>query len=144
MEAMMPDVTVVYQLVIFLAALVVIKRFVINPIAEVLKGRNERIQGAEQEALRLAQESDRLDETYRKKIRDARDRAKLDRAGQREQALDEEKGILGRGREEAQSRLQAISGEIREESGLARERLRADAVQISRMFAEKLLGRPVS
>ncbi len=144
MEAMMPNVTIVYQLIVFFVALVVVRFFVMNPIKEVLKGRSERIAGAEQEAARLVEESAGLEETYRNKIGEARDRAKQERARQREQALGEEKGILASGREQAQARLQAIAGEIRKESVEAGETLRADTAQISRMFAEKLLGRPVS
>jgi len=143
MEEMMPNVTIVYQLIVFFVALVVVKFFVMNPIREVLGGRSERIAGAEQEAARLAEESARLEQTCRKKIGDARDRAKQERARQREQARGEEKGILESGREQAHVRLQAIAGEIRRESDEAGEKLRADAEQISRMFAEKLLGRPV-
>jgi len=144
MEAIMPNVTFVYQLIIFFAALLLIKRFLLKPIQEVLTGRNDRIAGAEQAAASLSEESDKLDETYRQKIRDARDQAKLERSKQRDQALAQEKDILAKGREDAQVKLQAIAGEIRKESGVARERLRADAAHISRMFAEKLLGRPVS
>jgi len=144
MEAIMPNLTFVYQLIIFFAALAVIKYFILNPISEVLNGRNERIAGAEQEAVRLGDESEKLDGSYRAKIRDARAQTKLERAKQRESALAEEKAILGKGREEAQVKLQAIAGEIQKESGEARDKLKAEAAQISRMFAEKLLGRPVS
>ena len=53
MDAIMPNYTVFIQTVVFLVALVVIKVFILEPITEVLKGRNERIEGAEQEAVRL-------------------------------------------------------------------------------------------
>jgi len=144
MDAIMPNLTFVYQLILFFAALFVIQKFIIKPITEVLRGRSERIEGAEREAARLDGESDEMDGLFRGKIRDARAQAKLDRAKRRETALAEEKEILRKGRDEAQIKLQAIVGEIQRESGEAREKLRADAAQLSRLFAEKLLGRPVS
>jgi F-type H+-transporting ATPase subunit b len=144
MEAIMPNLTFVYQLIIFFAALAVVKYFILNPLSEVLSGRDERIAGAEKEASRLGEESESLDETYREKIRDARAQSKLERGQQREKAQAEEKDILGKGRDAAKVKLQAIAGEIQKESDAARAQLKEDAAQISRMFAEKLLGRPVS
>jgi F-type H+-transporting ATPase subunit b len=144
MDAIMPNLTFLYQLIFFIVALVVIKYFILNPLADILKRRNERIAGADAEALRLREESEKLDEKYRERIRDARAQAKLDRAQEREKAQAEERQILGKGRQEAQAKLQAIVAEIQKESQAARERLKADAVQISNLFAEKLLGRSVS
>jgi len=144
MEAILPNLTFVYQLIIFFAALGVVKFFILNPLSDVLAGRNERIAGAEQEAVRLGQESERLNETYLDKIVEARGQAKQERAQQRERALMEEKAILGQGREAAKEKLAAIGGEIRKESDEARARLKKEAEGLSRLVAEKLLGRAVS
>jgi len=144
MEAILPNWSAIPQLFIFLAALIVVKFFILNPVSQVLKGRSERIEGAEHEAVRLGEQSDKLDASYREKIREARSQVKRDRGEQRKKALSEEKDILNKGREEAHKKLEAIAEEIRKESDAARSRLKDDAAGMSRMLAEKLLGRPVS
>ena len=143
MDAIMPNYTVLIQTVIFLVALVVIKFFILDPITEILKGRNERIEGAEQEAVRLEAEAASLDETYRAKLKEARSQAQLEKAKSREAALSEEKTILDQGRQEAQKNLADIGQQIKGEVTEARTMLKEQAAGLSRMLAEKLLGRAV-
>lgn len=143
MDAIMPNYTVLIQAVIFLVALVVIKLFILEPIAEILKGRNERIEGAEQEAMRLDAEAASLDETYRAKLKEARSQVQIDKAKSREGALSEEKAILDKGRQEAQKNLAEIGQQIKGEATEARAILKEQASGLSRVLAEKLLGRAV-
>lgn len=144
MEQIMPNVSILFQAIIFLVALYVIKTFILNPVSEVLRSRTERIEGAEEEARRFRDESARLDSSYRARIAEARGRAQQERARNREEARGEEREILGKGRREAQEILEGIREEIRKESGEARARLHEDAAGLSRILTEKLLGRPVS
>ncbi len=144
MDAIMPNYSIIFQALIFFAALFIVKTFIINPITTVLKGRGERIEGAEQEAARLDRESSDLDGSYRSRIREARAEAQMERARHKKEAQDEERKILEKGREEANKNLQAIQKEIRKESEEATARLKQDAEQLSQILAEKLLGRSVS
>lgn len=144
MEQIMPNVTILFQAVIFLVALYVIKTFILDPVSQVLRNRTERIEGAEQEARRFQEESARLDSSYRARIAEARARAQQERARNREEARGKEKEILGKGRLEAQEILEGIRGQIRQESAEAKARLHEDAAGLSSILAEKLLGRPVS
>jgi F-type H+-transporting ATPase subunit b len=144
MEQVIPNYSVFFQAVIFLVALYVIKSFILAPIAEVLKGRSEQIEGSEQEAQRFVAESARLDSSYKATIADARSQAQQERAKRREEARGVEKELLRRGREEAQVILEGIRSEIQQESKEARGRLRQEAAGLSRILTEKLLGRPVS
>jgi F0F1-type ATP synthase membrane subunit b/b' len=111
---------------------------------KVLKGRNDRIEGAEQEAARLQTESTVLDEQYKGKIREARATAQSERARRKLDALAEERKILEKGREQANQQLKQIGAEIEKESLQAGARLRDVARELSQIFAEKLLGRSVS
>jgi F-type H+-transporting ATPase subunit b len=144
MEQIMPNVTILFQAVIFLVALYVIKTFILDPVSQVLRNRTERIEGAEQEARRFAEESARLDSSYRAKIAETRARAQQERAKNREEARGKEREILAKGRLEAQEILEGIRGEIRQESAEASARLHEDGAGLSRILTEKLLGRPVS
>lgn len=144
MEQIMPNVTILFQAVIFLVALYVIKTFILDPVSQVLRNRTERIEGAEQEARRFGEESARLDSSYRAKIAEARARAQQERAKNREEARGKEREILAKGRLEAQEILEGIRGEIRQESAEASARLHEDGAGLSRILTEKLLGRPVS
>jgi F-type H+-transporting ATPase subunit b len=144
MEAIVPNYSVVVQAIIFFLALFLIKKLILDPMMDVLKRRNERIEGAEREAVRLQGESTLLDEKYKGKIREARAKAQSERAQRKLQALGEERKILDKGREEANKRLKGISLEIQKESAEARASLRGYAEDLSRVLAEKLLGRSIS
>jgi F-type H+-transporting ATPase subunit b len=144
MEQILPNYSVLIQAAIFLIALYVIKAFILTPISQVLNGRREKIEGAEQDAHRFTEESSRLDTSYRARITEARAKAQQERSTRREEALREQREILGKGRGEAQKILEGIRGEIIAESTEARTRLREEAAGLSRILTEKLLGRPVS
>ena len=144
MDAIMPNYTVIVQAIIFFAALFLIKKLLLDPVADVLKKRSERIEGAEQEALRLQQESASLDEKVKATIREARSKAQSERAQRKQEALAEERKILEKGREQAQTQLKGISLQIQKEGAEARAQLREYARDLSRILAEKLLGRAVS
>lgn len=143
MDAIMPNYSVAIQAVIFLVALVVVTKFILAPINEVLTGRSERIEGAEKEAERLAREGDSLDEDYRERIRKARAEIQADRARLREDAQGEERAILDKGRSEAHEHLHQIGMQIQSESAEAKSVLQKEAGALSRILAEKLLGRAV-
>ena len=143
MELILPDYSLVIQAIIFFAALFIIKIFILDPISEILKGRGERIEGAEQETISLEEKSAQLDLSYREKIKAARSEAQQERASKRQEALSEERKILDKGRGEAQEILKGIRLEIQKESAEAREQLQKEAGALSRLLTEKLLGRPV-
>jgi F0F1-type ATP synthase membrane subunit b/b' len=144
MEAIMPNYTVFIQAIVFFISLYLIKKLILDPSLRVLKGRNDRIEGAEQETTRLQKESTALDEQYKGKIREARAKAQSERARRKQDALAEERKILEKGREEANQQLKQIGAEIQKESLQAKARLGEVARELSRIFAEKLLGRSVS
>jgi len=144
MDAIMPNYTVIVQAIIFFAALFLVKKLLLDPVAEVLKKRSERIEGAERQAQKLQEESAALDEKYKIRIREARSKVQSERAQRKQDALAEERKILDKGREQAQEELKRISLEVRKEGEEAGARLREQARDLSRLLAEKLLGRPVS
>lgn len=144
MEQIMPNLSVLIQAVIFLVSLYVIKAFILNPISQVLQGRTDQIEGSEQEAKRFEEESARLDASCRARIAEARLQAQQEKSRRRDEARTVEREIMGKGREEAQAILERIRADIQQESREARGRLREEAAGLSRILAEKLLGRPVS
>lgn len=144
MEQIMPNWTIVIQAVIFIAALVIIRSFILTPVSQVLSGRSERIEGAEAEARRLEEESATLDASYRDRIRAGRAQAHQVRSQERDAATGQEREILGKARQEAQNILEGMRVQIRAESGKARTQLEEQATAISRLLTEKLLGRSVN
>lgn len=143
MEQILPDGTIFIQAAVFVIALVVIKSFILNPISGVLKGRAERIEGAEQEAVRLELESTTLDLQYKKRIREARSKAQELRNQRRQEALAAEKEILDKGRQDAQTFLLGIREDIRRETADANTQLKRGVAALSQALAEKILGRPL-
>ncbi len=144
MQELYPNVTFFIQLGIFFVAMIIINVFIVSPIAKILAGRSERIEGAEQEAVRLQGESAALDATYKEKLKEARVRAQQEKGDIRQEALGQERAILDKGRGEVQGILENIRQEIQQESAAAKSSLQQEAAGLSQLLAEKLLGRPVS
>jgi F-type H+-transporting ATPase subunit b len=141
MEKVIPDYTVIVQAAIFLISLLFIKKFILDPIYELLQRRTTRIEGGEQDARRLEQEANALDSSYRQKIQEARVKAMALRNEMRQEALVKEKEILKEGRGNAHDTLERIRREIADEIVVARSMLQQQASELSVRFGEKILGR---
>jgi F-type H+-transporting ATPase subunit b len=143
MEQVIPNYTIVVQAILFFISLFIIKRFILDPISEVLQQRTTKIEGGEKEARRIEQEADALDSSYRQKIQDARVKAMALRNEMRQAALAKEKEILKSGSEEGNKILEQIRQEITREVEMARAMLHKQASELSVRFSEKILGRKI-
>jgi F-type H+-transporting ATPase subunit b len=143
MEQVVPNYTIVVQAILFFISLFIVKRFILDPISEVLQQRTTRIEGGEKEARRIEQEANAIDSSYRQKIQDARVKAMVLRNEMRQGALAKQKEILKSGSEEGHKILEQIRQEITREVETARAMLHKQASELSVRFSEKILGRKI-
>ncbi|NWG75549.1 MAG: ATP synthase F0 subunit B [Rubrivivax sp.] len=143
MEQVIPNSTFVVQAILFLMSLLIVKTFILKPLSELLKKRNTKIEGQEQEARRLEQEASALDATYLQEIRNARVRSVALRNEVRQRALQREKEIINQGRESAQGMLEQMRKDIAGEVASARVILQQHAEEMAAVFCEKILGRKI-
>lgn len=71
-ERLIPDYTLLIEVVIFLAILLVLTKFLFNPIMRVLSERKKRIEGAREEAIKLRDKVQEMTRRYDDDIAQAR------------------------------------------------------------------------
>lgn len=131
-----------YQLLVLFALLVVpVNLLILKPLLRVLDERVERIEGVRVRAERLEKDADEVYEQYEQAIREVRQQAELDRRSQighaREQTLEK----TGAARVDAEGEIERARGELAASIASARGALRAEARNLARDVAARVLGR---
>jgi F-type H+-transporting ATPase subunit b len=139
----LPDETLIIQLVIVLSLMVALATIVFKPFLQIIQSRKDWIQGAEKRARELHQRSEELMEQYRDSMSAAQAQGASIREEIRKEGLSKETEILQKAMEEANQFLEEMKGKIQEESKNVRAGLRLQAQTLSREMAEKMLGRSI-
>jgi len=139
-----PDVTAVYVVFAFIASLAILKRFLFTPLSAIL---DERERDATSAAKVLADSLAELEKTVT--------RAEADLAGARGEALALREKLRMEGRTHLERRLEEAraaaeqsieraSGEIDDAAKSSAAALPRSVQELSRMLAEKILGRTIA
>ena len=129
--------------VVFIAVMMLLRKFLFEPFLEVLRERDDRIGGAEREAKALLGRADETLATYEERFDAARKEANELRLGIRAEAGRQQAEILAEASAHAARTLQGVREQINEQLVEARATLRADAERMGRELAEKILGRAI-
>lgn len=135
------NISIVLQMVIFLLVILLLTQLLFRPFLELLKRREEAIQGSRRRAEELLAKATEMMARYQEGIAEARRRAFAARERLRAEALDFESRLIKETKEEVARTLEGLRSRIQAESQLAREALLNQAEAISTEIAEKLLGR---
>jgi F-type H+-transporting ATPase subunit b len=135
-----PDVLLL-NLVVFAALIYPIDRLLVRPLVRVLAERESRTAGALERTDEVVTEANRIREQLESKLREARARAAEQRAAVLARGEEEERGILDRAREEAGRSLDQVRQGVGAELEAARQALTADASELAREAAARILGR---
>jgi F-type H+-transporting ATPase subunit b len=128
----------IWTLVVFLAAMILLSKLAFPRIAEALDKRQRMIEDSIDTAERTKQEADELLEEYRARLREAREQAEdiMVRARKAAEALgDETKSQATKQREEL---LAAARRDIEHETRRALEELRKEVADLTVMATEKI------
>jgi len=128
-----------WTVVVFLAVLFVLKKYAWGPILETVDAREDRIQGALDEAAREREEARRLLEEHKEKIAEARREAQEIIAQGREAGEKVRRQIEEDARAEGRRLIEQARREIEREKEAALETVRSEAVDLALAAASRLL-----
>lgn len=129
------DITVVFQLVLFLVLLVILNKLAFQPLLALRAERRKRTEGARDAADEAAARSTRLEETVQSGLADANRAGTAERNSLRDTAAASEAEALGKERGEGAARIQAERDRLER----SRESILPDLDRSSRELAEQLV-----
>lgn len=133
--------TLLFQMIGFVALLFILNRLLYKPLLQILKDREERIEGT----LKAASEAEKSVEdglaSYEKKLKEATIKGTETRNKLRAEALEKEKETIDAAREAAGRELGRMQIEITKSKASALSTLKEETSAISKSIAEKILER---
>lgn len=136
--------SMIWTIVIFLAALLPMWKFVFGPITKALDERELKTREAAKAAEAAKEEAKRVQAAIREDLERARQEAARQVAEARTRAEAREKEILAAARAQAEADRQRAKDEIERALAAARETLRAEAVGLGIQVAERVISREFS
>lgn len=137
------DLTLVFQIIGFFILLVILNRFLYNPVLGILKERDEKIGGAVKQAAETEKDVEAGLLSYEKRIKEAAVKGHEERNRIRLEGVNTEKELLEAARLEAVKELSSMRTELAKSKDGALASLKEESRTISRSIAEKILERKV-
>ncbi len=141
MIKVIPDISVIYQMVNFLVLLFVLNLVLYKPIRNVLLERKAKIEGMQKKAKKAASDLVAGKEAYKDGLKEARTKGLKEKETFIDEASREEKEILDKINKKAQANLAQIRKQVAEETEQARKSLEGEVEVYARAIGEKILGR---
>lgn len=128
---------------LFCLLVIPVNQLIFKPLFRVLDERAERIDGARHRAERLEREADEVLERYERSVQEVREQAEVERRAHLERARAESKNDTGAVRSEADLEIARARRALAESLESTRAALRAEARELAREAAARVLGRAV-
>jgi F-type H+-transporting ATPase subunit b len=138
---LLPDASMLVILVIFWITYWILKKFLFQPIVEILRERRETVETARAEHVAAPEQADTKIDAEREKLNRARVEAAARRDELRKAAEDHREAVLGETREETDARLRAAQAELEAEVATQRKTLETQARALAGRISDKLLER---
>lgn len=135
------NVTFFIQLGAFLATVFILSGTVFGPLLNTFDERHKRIEGAREEAARLAGNAGSQAGTIEKRLSEARNAGQEEMAGLKAEGEKREAELVGKAREEATRKLEEAKKSIQSAAEAARKDLGTQANTLAEAIANKALGR---
>ncbi len=140
---LMPDLSLLAVMVIFILEYLIVSRYFLRPINEVLEARDAEARSAqeiyEQSLGRFNEATDRIEQTLHEAKRDASQLREKFRA----EAGAHRQSLVERTMNEARKLVSQAEERLKRDVQEARAKLIRDAEALARFAAERILGRPV-
>jgi len=141
----MPDPKTLGVLVVLFALLVpLVNRMLLGPVLAVLAARSERTEGTRRRAAQLEETARSIVARYEGAIQEVRQSAENSRREALEGARRDAASQLGAASAQAEAELGRVRGEVSAALASARQGLRAQAEELAREAATRVLGRSLS
>ena len=141
MITVIPDISLVYQMINFLILLFVLNMVLYKPIRNVIKERRVKVGGLTSGAEKAVADLDAQKDAYKDGLKQARAEGLKKKEAFIEEASAEEKEIIEQINKKAQANFAAIKQQVAEETGQARKALEAEVDAYAKAIGEKILGR---
>lgn len=138
------NLTIVIQVLQFLILIFILNRLLFKPISQVMHERKARISAWEEKTQELQENARVKLETYENQLREERVQAHEKQEQLTKELKKKEEENLQAVSEEAAGLVASAQQAITEETERLRLELRQQTVELSRILAEKVLGRKMS
>ncbi len=140
----LPDLSLILVVVIFWAAYVVLRRFLLAPLGAVLAARERRVEDARAAAEAALERQREVAADLDRRLTEARREALVHRETVRAAAGERRQAILDDAREQARNAAEQAQARLERDALAAREQLGAEAKAIAAEIANYALGRKVA
>jgi len=140
----LPDLSLILVVVIFWAAYVVLRRFLLAPLGAVLSARERRVEDARAAAEAALERQREVATDLDRRLTEARREALAHRDAVRAAAGERRQAILEEAREKARSAAAEAQARLERDALAAREQLGSEAKAIAAEIANYALGRKVA
>jgi F-type H+-transporting ATPase subunit b len=137
------DISVVYQMVIFLVVWLILSKVLFRPYLNLLDERERRTTGARHDSSDLEHEGARLKAEYEEKLAQARAAGTAVKDTIVQEGRQEREKLLQDAREEAAHTLETARHEVQTQLARERELLVAEVGYVAHDMVSKILGRRV-
>ncbi|MBW2654514.1 MAG: ATPase [Deltaproteobacteria bacterium] len=141
MITVIPDISLVYQMINFLVLLFVLNLVLYKPIRNVLLERKAKIEGMKIGAQKAASDLVAGEDAYKDGLKQARSKGLKEKKTFIEEASKEEKEIIDRINKKAQANLAQIKKQVADETEQARKTLEGEVDAYAKAIGGKILGR---
>ena len=141
MITVIPDISMVYQMINFLVLLFVLNLVLYKPIRNVLLERKAKIEGMQIGAEKAASDLVAGEDNYKDGLKQARAEGLKEKETFIEEASKEEKEIIDTINKKAQANLAQIKMQVVDETEQARKALEGEVEAYAKAIGEKILGR---
>ena len=138
-----PDSSVIIQIVNFLFTIWVLNLLLYKPIRKILTRRKEKIDGLELSIETSTKDAQEKDEAFLAGIKEARARGVEKKNALVQEATEEEKSIIADINKKAQAELTQIKETVKKDTEVARDSLQKEVDGFADLISEKILGRAV-
>jgi F-type H+-transporting ATPase subunit b len=137
------DWSVFIQIINFLFLIWILNLVLYKPIRNIINQRKEKFSGLEADIETAESKAALQDQAFASGIKEARARGLKQKALLLQEASDEEKELIGKINEKAQTELTKVREQIARETDGAREMLMKEVEDFADTISEKILGRAV-
>ena len=141
MITVIPDISLVYQMINFLVLLFMLNLVLYKPIRKVLLERKAKVEGLEDGVERAFSDLDSQKDSYKNGLKEARSKGLKEKEIFVEAASKEEKEIIDQINKKAQANLAQIKEQVASETEQARRDLEGEVEAYAKAIGEKILGR---
>ena len=135
------DGSIVLQIANFLLLIWILNMVLYKPIRKVLLERKEKMVGMQSDIDGSAQQVQSKEDAYVEGVRQARAAGQKEKEALMQAAADEEKAIIGKINEAAQSELKDVREKITQEMGTVKAALEDEIDAFADAIGQKILGR---